>query len=61
MEIGWALGILFVFVTIIFIAIAFFLPEWVGITGKKAQEIMEEQRGPSTNESELTSKKDESD
>ncbi len=45
MEIGWALGILFVFVTIVFIAIAFFLPEWVGITGNKAREIMEEQRG----------------
>ncbi len=45
MEIGWIMGIIFVFVTVIFIAIAFLLPEWVGITGKKAQEVMREQQG----------------
>ncbi len=42
MEIGWILGAVFVVSTLIFIAIAFFLPEWVGITGKKAHEIMKE-------------------
>jgi lipopolysaccharide export LptBFGC system permease protein LptF len=44
MEIGWILAVFFIFVTLIFLIIAFFLPEWVGITGKKAQEIMKEQQ-----------------
>ena len=43
MEIGWILTGFFIFVTLIFIAVAIFLPEWVGITGKKAKEIMKEQ------------------
>jgi hypothetical protein len=47
MEIAWILGGLFIFVTLVFVAIAFFLPEWVGITGKKAKEIMKEQSGDS--------------
>lgn len=42
MEIGWLLFGFFLFVTMIFIAVAFFLPEWVGITGKKAQQLMKE-------------------
>jgi hypothetical protein len=45
MEIGWILGGIFLFATLIFIAICFFLPEWVGITGKKAQQNMKEQQG----------------
>lgn len=45
MEIGWIMGAFFTFVTIVFIVIAIFLPEWVGITGKKALKTMEEQRG----------------
>ena len=45
MEIVLAMGIFFIFVTVIFIAVAIFLPEWVGITGKKAKEIMKEQQG----------------
>ncbi len=45
MEIGWILGGIFIFVTLIFIAIAAFLPEWVGITGRKARETMKEQQG----------------
>lgn len=45
MEIGWIMGAFFTFVTIVFIVIAIFLPEWVGITGKKALQTMEEQRG----------------
>jgi hypothetical protein len=42
MEIGWIMGFFFIFVTIIFIAIAVFLPEWVGITGKHAKSILQE-------------------
>ncbi len=45
MEIGWILGGIFIFVTILFLVIAIFLPEWVGITGKKARETMKEQQG----------------
>ena len=42
MEIGWIMFAFFVFVTMVFIVIAVFLPEWVGITGKKAQEYIRE-------------------
>jgi len=45
MEIGWILGLFFAMCTMVFIAVAFFLPEWVGITGKKAQEAIKDQRG----------------
>lgn len=38
-----AMGIFFIFITMIFVAVAYFLPEWLGITGKKAKEIMAEQ------------------
>lgn len=48
MEIAWALGGLFILVTLIFVAISFFLPEWIGITGNKAKEIMKEQAGDET-------------
>lgn len=47
MSIGWIMGGFFCFVTLLFVAIAFFLPEWVGITGKKAKQIMKEQQGAS--------------
>lgn len=40
MEIIIALGIFFIFVTIAFMALAFFLPEWLGITGTKAKAII---------------------
>ena len=40
---GWIMAGFFVFVTIVFMVIALFVPEWVGITGKKAREIMKEQ------------------
>jgi hypothetical protein len=42
MEIGWIMGFFFIFVTIIFVAVAVFLPEWVGITGKHAKSILQE-------------------
>lgn len=45
MELIWVLTILFVFVTLVFIVIAYFLPEWVGITGKTARQAMREQSG----------------
>lgn len=39
MELVWILAIVFVFVTLLFIVLAVFLPEWVGIQGKKAQSV----------------------
>lgn len=39
MEIAWILAALFLFCTMAFVAFALFLPEWVGIQGKKAKEI----------------------
>ncbi len=45
MEIAWMLGLLFVFVTGVFIVIALMFPEWVGITGKVAKEFEKQQRG----------------
>jgi hypothetical protein len=44
MDIVLAMAIFFVIVTAIFVAIAIFLPEWMGITGKKAKKIIEEQK-----------------
>ncbi|MBL7545879.1 MAG: hypothetical protein JNL11_18825 [Bdellovibrionaceae bacterium] len=41
MEIIVALGIFFILFTAVFVGIVFFFPEWVGITGKKAKEIIE--------------------
>ena len=57
MEIAGALALFFIFVVIVFLVLAFFLPEWVGITGNKAKDIMTHQQGhesapsPSTEES----------
>ena len=45
MEMLLALMGLFIVCLFVFFAIAFFLPEWLGITGKKAQEVMRHQRG----------------
>ncbi len=49
MEIGWILGGIFIFATLIFIAICFFLPEWVGITGKKARQAIKDHQQEGTN------------
>lgn len=38
-----AMGIFFIVITMVFIAVAYFLPEWLGITGKKAKEVIAEQ------------------
>lgn len=43
MEIIWILIGFFALFTMIFIVIAIFFPEWVGITGKKALEIQKHQ------------------
>lgn len=44
MGLVFAMGIFFIFVTMIFVAVAIFLPEWLGITGKKAEQIIAEQK-----------------
>lgn len=48
MDIVLSMSIFFVIVTMIFIAIGVFLPEWMGITGKRAKKIIEEQQDTST-------------
>ncbi len=39
MEIIIVMGVLFIFFTVVYIVLAIYAPEWVGITGKKAHEI----------------------
>ena len=39
MEIIVAMGFLFIFFTVVYVILAIYAPEWVGITGKKAHEI----------------------
>lgn len=39
----WLLFGFFAFVTIAFVAFAYFFPEWIGITGQKAKEIQKHQ------------------
>lgn len=51
MSIGWFMTGFFIFVTLVFVAISFFLPEWVGITGKKAKDIMKDQTENTDNQS----------
>jgi hypothetical protein len=47
MSLTWLLVGFFIFVTMVFLAVAFLFPEWVGITGKKAKEIQKHQQGDS--------------
>ena len=44
MEVFWILTFFFAFITIVFIAFAYFFPEWVGITGKTAKKVQEHQQ-----------------
>lgn len=44
MSLVITMGIFFIVVTVIFVAIAVFLPEWMGITGDKAKRIIAEQQ-----------------
>lgn len=45
MELAIAMTMFFIVITMVFVAIAIFLPEWIGITGKKAHEVISEQQG----------------
>lgn len=47
MDIVMAMAIFFIIVTMIFISVAIFLPEWMGITGKRAKQIIAEQQAES--------------
>lgn len=40
MSLILSMSIFFVVITMIFVAIAFLLPEWMGITGSKAKQII---------------------
>lgn len=44
-EMAIALAFFFIIATAVFVAIAIFLPEWVGIAGSKSKEVMREQAG----------------
>jgi hypothetical protein len=63
MEMVIALGIFFIVVTAVFVSIAFFFPEWLGITGSKAKEIIQshtaDEDSAATAESENGDKPDE--
>lgn len=50
MEIILILGGLFIVMFLLYVAVSFFLPEWVGITGKKAKEVIEHQQGQDDSE-----------
>ena len=45
MEIAWIMGGFFIFVLMVFVIVALLLPEWVGITGKKAKDVIAHQEG----------------
>jgi lipopolysaccharide export LptBFGC system permease protein LptF len=47
MDIVMAMAFFFIIVTMIFVAVAVFLPEWLGITGKRAKQIIAEQQAES--------------
>lgn len=43
MELVWVMIAFFIFITILFIVLAFAFPEWFGITGKRALDIQKHQ------------------
>lgn len=45
MDLIWIMTGFFVFITIVFLVLAFAFPEWFGITGKKALDIQKHQSG----------------
>ena len=49
MDIQWAIGIFFIVALAVFFIIAILLPEWVGITGAKAKDIIRHQQGDDAN------------
>lgn len=50
MEFAFVMIGFFIFVTMVFVVIAVFFPEWVGITGKRAKEIQEHQKSEAPTE-----------
>lgn len=48
MDLIWIMTGFFLFITIIFVVLAFAFPEWFGITGKKALDIQKHQQGEDT-------------
>lgn len=48
MELFWIMLGFFIFITMLFIVLAFSFPEWFGITGKKALEIQKHQQVENT-------------
>ncbi|AGH95784.1 hypothetical protein [Pseudobdellovibrio exovorus] len=44
MELIWIMLVFFLFITILFVVLAFAFPEWFGITGKKALEVQKHQQ-----------------
>jgi lipopolysaccharide export LptBFGC system permease protein LptF len=56
MEIVLGLSFFFLFIFVLFAVFAFFLPEWVGITGTKAKEVLEHQQGESDQPASLDEK-----
>jgi hypothetical protein len=57
MEIALAMGVFFLVCTLVFVFIALFLPEWVGISGKKAKDVMREQQDPEAKPSTVSDRK----
>lgn len=43
MDLMWLMIGFFLFITMLFVVIAFLFPEWVGITGKKALDVHKHQ------------------
>lgn len=53
MDLIWIMLIFFLFITILFVVLAFTFPEWFGITGKKALEVQKHQQEVAEQESSL--------
>jgi hypothetical protein len=52
MEIIIIMGFLFIFFTVVYVVLAIYAPEWVGITGHKAHEINRSHHTDQKNEEE---------
>lgn len=59
MDLIWVMFTFFIVVTMIFVIIGLFFPEWIGITGKKAHEIQRHQQQEVEANNEDSTKKDE--
>jgi len=56
MDITWMMGIFFVFLAFVYIALVIFVPEWVGIQGRTARKIEESHTGQPPEETDRDSK-----